>query len=72
MYIKLLVTPKNIFGPINWNLILYWTIIALGGDVTRTTKAGDTALYLATFGVLSSVQPDLQVLEDIIKSGQNF
>ncbi|KAH3718193.1 hypothetical protein DPMN_060992 [Dreissena polymorpha] len=35
-------------------------------DIKQTTNGGDSALYLATFGVLSSSQPDISVLEEII------
>ncbi|XP_052811018.1 ankyrin repeat and death domain-containing protein 1A-like [Mya arenaria] len=40
-----------------------------GADVRHTTNVGDTALYLATFGVLSSSHPDVSVLREIICSG---
>ncbi|XP_052248805.1 uncharacterized protein LOC127856553 isoform X2 [Dreissena polymorpha] len=40
-----------------------------GADIKRTTNGGDSALYLATFGVLSSSQPDISVLEEIIYAG---
>ena len=47
-----------------------YCFISKGADVNRSTKAGDTALYLATFGVLNSAQPDVRVLEDIICAGK--
>ena len=39
--------------------------------MTRRTKAGDSALYLATFGILSTStgKPDITILEDLINSG---
>ncbi|XP_045169176.2 ankyrin-3-like isoform X2 [Mercenaria mercenaria] len=44
-------------------------MLVKGADVTRRTKAGDTALYLATFGILSTSEPDVTVLEELIQSG---
>ncbi|KAH3718188.1 hypothetical protein DPMN_060987 [Dreissena polymorpha] len=35
----------------------------------RTTNGCDSALYLTTFGVLSSSQPDIAVLEEIFYAG---
>ena len=43
-----------------------------GAKVTSTTKDGDCVLYLATFGVLSSKQPDVSVLEMLISAGKLF
>ncbi|KAL3831623.1 hypothetical protein ACJMK2_023356 [Sinanodonta woodiana] len=44
-------------------------LLKKGADATLTTKEGDSALYLATFGVLNSPRPDTRVLEDLIKAG---
>ena len=41
-----------------------------GANIHLTTIQGDSALYLATFGVLSSADPDIRVLEDLITAGK--
>ena len=47
-------------------------LFSAGADVKRTSKEGDGALYLATFGLMSSKspKPDLKVLEDLISAGK--
>ncbi|XP_013399984.1 tankyrase-1 [Lingula anatina] len=40
-----------------------------GADPSLLTEEGDSALYLATFGVLNTPQPDLTVLEMLIQEG---
>ena len=44
--------------------------IPSGADPSITTKDGCSALYLATFGVLSSPEPDITLLQELIKAGQ--
>ena len=44
--------------------------VFLGANIHLTTREGDSALYLATFGVLSSAEPDIRVLEDLITAGK--
>lgn len=48
-------------------LILY--MLERGADVRRTTSSGDTALYLATYGILNSHTPDQEIINDLIKAG---
>lgn len=42
-----------------------------GADVRRTTSSGDTALYLATYGILNSNRPDPDIIADLIKAGEH-
>ncbi|KAK3580577.1 hypothetical protein CHS0354_002671 [Potamilus streckersoni] len=44
-------------------------LLKKGADATLTTKEGDSALYLATFGVLNTPRPNTGILEDLIKAG---
>ena len=41
-----------------------------GADVSLRSKDGDSALYLATYGILSSPNPDVGILEDLIEAGR--
>lgn len=36
----------------------------------RTTSSGDTALYLATYGILNSHTPDPEIIADLVKAGE--
>ncbi|ESP03178.1 hypothetical protein LOTGIDRAFT_171651 [Lottia gigantea] len=49
------------------NLIIY--LLKKGGDVLSTTEDGDTPLYLATFGVLNSESPNLNVIKILLIAG---
>ena len=49
---------------------MFIQFLILGANIYLTTRDGDNALYLATFGVLSSANPDINVLEDLIKAGK--
>ena len=40
-----------------------------GADVETCTKEGDGALYLATFGALSTPGQDASILEDLFDAG---
>lgn len=46
-------------------------LLFIGADVCRITKAGDTAVYLATFGVLNAANPDAKILQDLILAGEH-
>ena len=41
----------------------------IDGDTRQKSMDGDGALYLATYGVLNSSQPDTGLLVDLIKAG---
>ncbi|XP_033751876.1 serine/threonine-protein phosphatase 6 regulatory ankyrin repeat subunit C-like [Pecten maximus] len=40
-----------------------------GADINSTSQDGDTPLYLATFGILNSVTPEVAVLTDLMEAG---
>ncbi|XP_064648524.1 ankyrin-3-like [Lineus longissimus] len=40
-----------------------------GADITVSTKAGDSPLYLATFGIINSEKDQYDLLEDLMKAG---
>ncbi|KAK3108342.1 hypothetical protein FSP39_005885, partial [Pinctada imbricata] len=40
-----------------------------GADVTLRTKNGDSPLYLATYGIVNSGQPDLSLIIVLVKAG---
>ncbi|KAL5007245.1 hypothetical protein ScPMuIL_016051 [Solemya velum] len=44
-------------------------LISKGADIHATTKDQDSALYLATYGILNSPKPDVYLLELLIKKG---
>ena len=59
-----------------WGLLLYsiYDIIPTGANVSVRTKDGNSALYLATYGVLNmaavfSKKADTKVLVDLINAG---
>lgn len=41
----------------------------LGANIYSATRDGDSALYLATYAVLNSKQPDISILELLIAHG---
>nr|AIE16097.1 sex determining protein Fem-1 like protein [Pinctada margaritifera] len=56
-------------------LITY--MLKKGADVTLRTRNGDSPLYLATYGIVNSRQPDLSLITELVKAGcgvntQNF
>jgi len=42
-----------------------------GGDPNLLTREGDSCLYLATYGILNSKDPDTDVLQDLKNAGAN-
>ena len=45
--------------------------IYTGADVHMRTHDGDTCLYLATYGILNSSDPDVELLQDLCKAGKD-
>ena len=46
-----------------------FSTLFLGADIYSVTQDGDSALYLATYAVLNSRQPDISILDLLIAHG---
>ncbi len=42
----------------------------VGADIHQKSNEGDSALYLATFGILNSPEPDVSLIKLLIQAGQ--